>query len=198
VHFSLPFPYRDGTIGWCLKYAHWDGTDWQIAEVETTESVYGVTSIAIDESENPHIAFYGGGLLHHAWWDGSTWQQEGVDSVDWGNVGEYNSIAIDRDGYPHIAYRYYKDGSYLKYAYKDASGWHRSVADSLPTDSYLNSMALDGNNNPHISYYDGSEYDLKYAYWDGSNWLTETVDAVGKVGKYNSIVLVSCQSCKVG
>ncbi|MCK4688810.1 MAG: T9SS type A sorting domain-containing protein [Candidatus Marinimicrobia bacterium] len=171
-----------------LNYAHWDGTDWQIAGVETTESVYGVTSIALDESENPHIAFFSGGMLHRAWWNGSTWQKEEVD----GNASEYNSIAIDGDGYPHIAYRYYKDGPYLKYAYKDASGWHRSIADSLPTDSYLTSMALDGNNNPHISYYNGSGYDLKYAYWDGSNWLTETVDAVGsRVGKYNSIALDS-------
>ncbi|MBL7135986.1 MAG: T9SS type A sorting domain-containing protein [Candidatus Marinimicrobia bacterium] len=188
--------YRDGTIGWRLKYAHWDGTDWQIAEVETTKSVYGVTSIALDDSENPHIAFEKsigtGGQLWHAWWNGSTWQQEGVDSLAWGDVGEWNSIIIAGDGYPHIAYKYYKDyTSYLKYAYKDASGWHRAVADSMPTDFNYISMALDGNNNPHISYYDGNVRDLKYAYWDGSNWQTETVDSIGKVGKFSSIALDS-------
>ena len=188
--------YRDGTIGWRLKYAHWDGTDWQIAEVETTKSVYGVTSIALDDSENPHIAFEKsigtGGQIWHAWWNGSTWQQEGVDSLAWGDVGEWNSIIIAGDGYPHIAYKYYKDyTSYLKYAYKDASGWHRAVADSMPTDFNYISMALDGNNNPHTSYYDGNVRDLKYAYWDGSNWQTETVDSIGKVGKFSSIALDS-------
>lgn len=175
--------YRDGTIGWRLKYAHWDGSEWQIAFVETTESVYGVTSIALDGSGNPHIAFYKGiwtgGQLWHAWWDGSNWQQEGVDSLPYnGDVGEWNSIAFDTDGYPHIAYTYSTYGGvcYLKYAYKDASGWHTQIVDSLVNDvdeyKYV-SLALDGNNNPHISYYDCSTCDLKYARFESGTVDTQ-------------------------
>jgi hypothetical protein len=191
--------YRDGTIGWRLKYAHWDGTDWQIAEVETTESVYGVTSIALDDSENPHIAFEKsigtGGQLWHAWWNGSTWQQEGVDSLVWtGTVGEWNSIIIAGDGYPHFAYTAYTNAGdcYLKYTYKDASGWHSEVADSILDEEFTSvSMALDASDHPHISYYEGSADDLKYAYWNGSTWQTETVDATGSVGMCSSIALDS-------
>ena len=191
--------YRDGTIGWRLKYAHWDGSEWQIAFVETTESVYGVTSIALDDAGNLHIAFekgiWYGGQLWHAWWDGSNWQQEGVDSLPYnGDVGEWNSIALDTDGYTHIAYTYYtNDGDcYLKHAYKDASGWHRSVADSLIGDEFQYvSMALDNSNHPHISYYDWNVDDLKYAYWDGAIWHTERVDSIGQVGTSSSIALDS-------
>ncbi len=184
--------YRDGTVGWRLKYAQWDGSEWQIAFVGTAESVYGVTSIALDGSGNPHIAYDAGGLLH-AWWDGSDWQKERVDSLIWGDVGEWNSIAFDTDGYPHIAYTYnYAGVYYLKYAYKDASGWHRSVADSLIGDEFQYvCMALDGNNNPQISYYDWKVYDLKYAYWDGAIWHIERVDTAGQVGTHSSIALDS-------
>lgn len=191
--------YRDGTIGWRLKYARWDGSEWQTAFVETTESVYGVTSIALDGSENPHIAFakgiWYGEQLWHAWWDGANWQQEGVDSLPYdGDVGEWNSIAFDTDGYPNIAYTYYTNAfdCYLRYAYKDASGWHIQVADSLLGDEFQYvSLALDGNNKPHISYYDWSVNDLKYAWWDGSTWYVERVDSTGQVGTNSSIALDS-------
>ncbi|MEA3475468.1 MAG: hypothetical protein U9R23_03360, partial [Candidatus Cloacimonadota bacterium] len=179
--------YRDGTIGWRLKYAQWDGSEWQIAFVETTESVYGVTSIALDGAGNPHIAFekgfWYGAQLWHAWWDGSTWQQEGVDSLPYnGDVGEWNSIAFDTDGYPHIAYTYYtNDGDcYLRHAYKDASGWHHQVADSLLGDEFqFVSMALDDNNNPHISYRDWSVYDLKYAWLEAGTLDTVWTKSYG-------------------
>jgi len=189
--------YRDGTVGWRLKYAHWDGSTWQIAFVETTESVYGVTSIALDDARNPHIAFekgiWYGGQLWHAWWDGSNWQQEGVDSFPYnGDVGEWNSIAFGTDGYPHIAYTYYTGDCYLKYAYKDVSGWHTQVADSLIGDEFQYvSLTLDGNNNPHISYYDWSVSDLKYAWWDGATWHVERVDSTDGVGHHSSIALDS-------
>ncbi|MCK4404211.1 MAG: T9SS type A sorting domain-containing protein, partial [candidate division Zixibacteria bacterium] len=168
--------------------------------VETTESVYGVTSIALDGAGNPHIAFdkgYGTGeQLWHAWWDGSNWQQEGIDSQpDYSaDVGEWNSIAFDTDGYPHIAYTYqtWAGDCYLRHAYKDASGWHIQVADSLIGDEFQYvSLALDNDNNPHISYYDCDVYDLKYAHWDGATWHTVRVDSTGGVGKHSSIALDS-------
>ncbi len=163
--------YRDGA----LKYAHWDGSQWQTAFIETTESVYGVTSIALDNNNNPHITYeLSGQQLWHAWWDGSNWQQEGVDSLPNNavDVGYWNSIAFGTDGYPRIAYTY-SVGSpavcYLKYAYKDVSGWHTQIVDSLINDEFQYvSMALDNSNHPHISYYDWNVNDLKYAFLEVS------------------------------
>ena len=52
------------------------------------------------------------------------------------------------------------------------------------------SLALDSSDNPHISYYDNTNYDLKYAWYDGT-WHTETVDSTGGVGRYTSLALDS-------
>ncbi|MEJ2210339.1 MAG: hypothetical protein P8129_15070 [Anaerolineae bacterium] len=52
-----------------------------------------------------------------------------------------------------------------------------------------NSLALDGDGWPHISYYDHETKDLKYARKDGSGWHIETVDPYGEVGEYNSLAL---------
>jgi hypothetical protein len=52
-----------------------------------------------------------------------------------------------------------------------------------------NSLALDSNDNPHISYYGNDN--LKYAIWNGSGWVSQTVDAPGTVGQFNSLALDS-------
>jgi predicted outer membrane repeat protein len=188
--------YREQADGWDLKYVRWDGSDWYITPVETTLDVYGAPSIAIDESGIPHIAFKVvnsfWSILYHAWWNDSSWQQAGVDSLAWGDLGEWSSIDIASDGYPHIAYSVYTEDydCYLKYAYQDASGWHYEIADSLLSEEYRYvSLALDADNHPHISYYLTTAEELRYAFWNESIWQKETVDAADDVGQYSSIAV---------
>jgi len=45
----------------------------------------------------------------------------------------------------------------------------------------FNSLALDSQDHPHISYWDRDLWALKYAHHDGSGWITETVDSAGYV-----------------
>jgi hypothetical protein len=56
---------------------------------------------------------------------------------------------------------------------------------------WATSIALDGSDNPHISYFDAANEDLKYAYWTGSSWNITTVDSSGGVGEGTSIALDS-------
>jgi hypothetical protein len=51
------------------------------------------------------------------------------------------------------------------------------------------SIALDAAGNPHISYFDATNWDLKYAWYDGG-WHIESVDT-GDVGWYTSLALDS-------
>jgi hypothetical protein len=72
----------------------------------------------------------------------------------------------------------------------EAGAWVCETVDSVGYTGEYNSIVMDSSGNPHISYYDGSNYNLKYARWDGSAWQIETVDSVGHVvGYYTSIAL---------
>ena len=56
--------------------------------------------------------------------------------------------------------------------------WQIETVDSLGNVGACTSLALDGNGNPHISYFDWEGNALKYAYFYGS-WHMETVDNGG-------------------
>ena len=120
--------------------------------------------------------------LKYAYQDASGWHIETVESEE--GVGEYTSLALDKDGYPHISHC---DGINhdLKYAYQDGFGWHIETVDST-SDSSDTSLALDGGRYPHISYRGRG---IKYAYQDASGWHIETVYSGGYVGGDTSLAL---------
>ncbi len=133
-------------------------------------------AIAIDNSGNPHIIYmYLVGddnyLLRRAFFDGQAWQTDVIDS---GNVGYFPSIKVDSLGHIHTAYLAFLAGwnspRSLIYAFFDGSSWAKTIVESGGSPS----IALDGNNRPHISYITEAK-ELKYARYDGSNWIAETI-----------------------
>ncbi len=53
------------------------------------------------------------------------------------------------------------------------------------------SIAVDKDNNPHISYFDQGNRDLKYAYKKDGKWNTETIDSTDDVGEESGISIDS-------
>jgi hypothetical protein len=118
----------------------------------------------------------------------TTWAIQAVDTV--GSVGEWSSLALDSNNYPHISYLDFA-WHRLKYAKWTGTDWYTDTIDAYATIDGYSSLALDSNEYPHISYYDASNGDLKYATWTGSQWSTEAVDSVEDVGEWCSLALDS-------
>jgi len=185
-----------------LKYAAWNGSSWEIEIVDASPIVAfypaGGTSLALDANDRPHVAYSdpdsydpspSSRVLKYAAWNGSTWDIQTVDSG--GDVGQFRSLALDANGYPHISYRDFTN-RHLKYAAWNGTSWDVQTVDYSWKVGQYTSLALDGNGYPHISYYDWI-YDttgsLKYAAWNGTSWNIETVDSGGSVGQWNLLAL---------
>jgi hypothetical protein len=70
------------------------------------------------------------------------------------DIGEYPSLALDRDGRPHISFRD-RTNNRLYYGYRDQAGeWHSVAFDPSEGEGKYSSLALDGSGRAHISYYD--------------------------------------------
>lgn len=184
-----------------LKYATWNGSSWCIQTVDSEWRVGECTSIALDSDGNPHISYYDiqQSNLKYASWTSSGWH---IQIVEWkGNVGWSTSLEIDSNDKPHISYL---DGSkkVLKYAVLNNHVWDIQVVDSIGAANYqtwrnFTSLALDSNEYPRISYFDGENSILKYAFWNGSSWLIQIVDSTFNVGWFSSLALDSANRAHI-
>ena len=83
-------------------------------------------SLRLDGDDRPHIA-YGGDNLYYASYEDGAWQVETADPSP--QVGQHAALDLDADGYPHISYCDAANEA-LKYAHKDAAGWHVEPVDA--------------------------------------------------------------------
>jgi len=186
------YPHISYWDGGALKYAYQDALGWHIETVED-RSGGSYISLALDRDGYPHIGYsrHDGrscfeSFVKYAYQDASGWH---IETVEDRSGGSYISLALDRDGHPHISYSY----SGLKYAYRDVSGWHiETVVESGGSDI---SLALDKGGYPHISQFECGGWmcpvgDLKYVYQDASGWRIEIVDTgLGPTGGYSFLAL---------
>jgi len=70
-----------------------------------------------------------------------------------------------------------------------AGTWYIETVDSAAEVGKWNSIALDSQDKPHISYLDWINNDLKYAYYNGTSWQFVSIDTDGIVGEYTSIAV---------
>ena len=188
-HISYYYLARDE-----LRYASWNGNQWVTMVVDSYGDTGKYSSLAIDSNDNPHISYFfdktddEGLELKYAVWNGAQWVIETVDTYK--GVGQYTSLALDKQNYPHISY-YDLEFDRLKYAYKDAFGWHIEYLDTNGAGKYT-SIALDRQDRPHISYFVEYIDRIKYARWLGASWEPYIVDNINPdilTGTYTSLAL---------
>ncbi len=179
-----------------LKHAYYIGTQWNIQTVDSQGDIGWYTSIAIDTDDNIHISYcdYTNKNLKYALYKDNTWNIETVDNGK--TTGYFTSIALDSNNLPHISYCDY-GFRYLRYAHFNGNIWLKKTVDNSGYIGFnyytgdTTSIAIDSNDNPHISYCDMENWDLKYAYYNGLIWTKKTVDSYEHSGQYSSIVLDS-------
>lgn len=85
-----------------------------------------------------------------------------VDDPPNTNVGAISALAVDHQNYPHIIYTDDVDDK-LKYAYRDAAGWHIETVlePGIAGFGIGVSLALDSDDRPNISYYTHKDFTSK-------------------------------------
>ena len=161
LHISY-YDYSNGD----LKYASYDGISWSNSAIDSTGDVGLYSSIAIDSNDDVHISYLNSsvGNIKYATFDGSNWATSQIYGA--GSVGDYGSLAVDSNGNVHVSFFDYSNSD-LKYSTFEqdgnGNGWTTSTVDSEDDVGFFTSIAIDSNNDVHISYFDTSNENLKYA-----------------------------------
>jgi len=175
-----------------LKFAWFDGSEWQTTIVHYGGSEGHWSSLAILPSGQPAISYHdaSNGELKYAWFEGFGWYKSTVD--DRRIVGEFTSLVILPSGQPAISYHASDPNYDLKYTWFNGNDWQMATVDSDGHVGTYTSLAVPKSGpfagQPAISYY--SYYggrDLKYAWHDSSIWHTTVVDDRAYTGRYSSL-----------
>ena len=160
-----------------LKYAYFDGSQWVIEVADSAGDVGAGadTSIDVDSTGKAHISYYQSGTifqdLKYARRSGpNTWSTETVTSA--GNVGRFNSLALDSSNVPCIAYSD-ETNHYLGYCKRSGAFWTFDTPDNSGYVGGPCSLALRSNGWPQIAYYynDGTTKAIEYVRWSGLLWV---------------------------
>jgi hypothetical protein len=182
-----------------LKYAFSDGTTWHVEVVDSAGDVGGWCAIALDTAGRPRIAYLDAtnADLKYAAFDGSAWHFQVVESA--GQVGWHASLVLDAQDRPHVTYYLAISGSYgndLHYAYLSGTVWLTTTVDTGGLDGavgWYNSLALDSQGRPHVSYFDFNQGRLKYARYDGTSWQIAVVDFYDAPGWHGTSLALDAQ-----
>ena len=173
-----------------LKYAVRTGGLWGIESLGINNLGYPA-SLALDSQDTPHICYHDGTdfSLKYAVKSGGTWIVETVDgSYPIVTAGQYNSLALDSQDNPHISYSasvkrsdqpfyYNKD---LRYASKKLGSWTIETLDAHPNTTERSYIAVDSQDDIHISYCHNHYSDLKYVHRiTGTELLGDTLQLNG-------------------
>ncbi|HEY52036.1 MAG TPA: hypothetical protein G4N94_01090 [Caldilineae bacterium] len=113
------------------------------------------------------------------------WETEFVDRPHQFQNRSNRSLQVDENGMVHLAY----GQNHLFYARSDGETWQYEIVDESDRVGEFAALALDADNRPHVSYFDGVNADLKYAVETDVGWSVETVDSEGEVGWHTTIAI---------
>ncbi len=196
--------------GYGLRYAFWDGDGWKETYIEngTEESGYYGVSIAMDDSDRVHIVYFRYEeiptdvefestykmAVRYGFWNGREWELNSLKSYVAAHCfsdRDCTAIALDKGGRPRVCYRYTVDWGGLsdfEYAVFTGGLWQVEVIDEGVGIREV-SMEIDGQDRPHIAFFEGARGDVGYVTKRGGRWEAEAVETMGWLGAGVSIAL---------
>jgi hypothetical protein len=162
---------------------------WQFEVVDDLGDVGHNVSLVLDADDSPHFSHHeGGGGGHsdvlYSRREGAGFQTEVVHASFHPGC---TSLALDRQGRPHVGYGdWFYGGVY--YASRNGDSWEPLVVETGHFGQYV-SLVLDAGEVAHLAYFDDTNMHLRYAFFDGMGFDTQEVDGDGHVGRYLSMVL---------
>ncbi|MFN0150136.1 MAG: FlgD immunoglobulin-like domain containing protein [bacterium] len=177
-----------GGLTYMIRYHRRVGAGWITETVEFVNDI-GVSgsALALDANDDAHVTYNGpGGVLRYARRTGGAWT---IETLDPGG-GIWSPIEIDANGNACVAYT---AASGIRYARRTGGAWsiETAVTNGVFGFSTL-SLALDAQDEPHMTYAPGFSGDLHYARREAGAWIEEVVlDTTNSVGYTNVLVLDS-------
>ncbi len=168
-----------------LKLATRDKDQWNIEIVDDgqkqSNAVGGFSRIKVDSQGHVHISYIDSvnGLLKYAVKQNESWNIEIADDSEF--VGNFTSLALDKDGNPYISYTVDKSPNKpdLWLARKIGDKWTNELVDTEKVAGNYNSIVVDQEYNIYISY--SAMKQLKLAKNIQGIWEFEIVDPNGTV-----------------
>lgn len=171
-----------------MRYAKFDGHKWfsQIVDPGAGTVDYEC-SIRVTPDGKPMLAWYWpGGGFHYGHLLEGVWRALIIDGNGSDYAGKWNSMFLDSQGHPQIAYSDFPGGE-LRYAVNNGQTWTHTVLDSQtngPGGPKGMGVALvfDSNQNPWISYYD--EQSLMVMHRVSGKWIKQVVEHLPQFGNW--------------
>lgn len=188
---NLHVSYRSSAQGE-LRYAFWDHTRWYKMTLDQGLNNF-FSRIAVDRDGNPAIC-YTPQMLKFVRFDGRRWSKPQQVDPEGGLFSYYCSLGFGKDGQPRIAW-YVESGVWIRYAALQDGVWVAQTVDREGMPGKWNSLVVDKNGLPHLSYGTIFSWELKYALYDGKKWTRTSIDSpqmrppAGERGMGNSLVL---------
>ena len=155
--------YHGSTFDNMLRYARWNGANFVVETVDpgtmpagAASESYQPTSVAVDATGNPHIAYRRSGAYVLASWTGTAWsfQTISTDGVSAGTA--WIDLAIAPDGTPHVAFF---SLSGVRHAWRTGSTWN---VDTITGDGITPAIRVGGDGTVHMVYWNSAFETLRY------------------------------------
>jgi hypothetical protein len=142
-----------------LKHASRVGNVWTAEIVDSTGGTGGETALAVDHAGGVHLAYTGPGQrIGYAVRRAGGWQVETVTE----DGGFHCSLALDAGDNPCISYHRESTGD-LRFARQVNGEWTDEPVEESGEVGEFNSLVIDGEGHPQISYFDATNQRVRFA-----------------------------------